>query len=204
MRSLSDVLTDLENAITGETVSIDNLLDAFHERGFGFFLFLFALPAALPLPAVGVGTILGLPLVFLTAQQAIGRHRIWFPKSWRTKSISAQTVTCFVAKALPWTKRIEKLVKPRLEWVTLGACSNIIGICGFIMALSVCLPFPLTNTIPSFGIAVMAIGVMMRDGLAVIAGLCIGMAWVALLVGVTLLLGTEGVDMVKDVIKGFL
>lgn len=204
MRSLSDILKSIETECSSETISIDNLLEAFHERGFGFFLFIFALPAALPIPAVGVGTILGLPLVFLTAQQAIGRHTIWFPEKFRKKGLKRETVISMVERALPWTKRVEKLIKPRLSFVTQGLFSRIIGIFGFIMALSVCVPLPLTNTVPSFGIALMSIGVIMRDGLAVLAGAIIGMLWVSALVAVVLFLGTEGIDVVKELIKSYI
>ncbi len=204
MRSLSDILKSIETECSGETISIDNLLEAFHERGFGFFLFIFALPAALPIPAVGVGTILGMPLVFLTAQQAIGRHTIWFPERFKEKGLKRETVISMVERALPWTKRVEKLIKPRLSFVTQGLFSRIIGIFGFIMALSVCVPLPLTNTVPSFGIALMSIGVIMRDGLAVLAGAIIGMLWVSALVAVVLFLGTEGIDVVKELIKSYI
>ena len=122
------------------------------------------------LPAIGVGTILGLPLVFLTAQQAIGSHTIWFPEKFQQKKLKRERVLGMIEAALPWTQRMEKLTKPRLEFVTQGLFSKFIGIFGFIMALSVCVPLPLTNTVPSFGITLMAVGVMMRDGLAVLAG----------------------------------
>lgn len=204
MRSLSDILKSIETECTGEKISVANLLETFHERGFGFFLFIFALPAALPLPAVGVGTILGIPLVFLTAQQAIGRHTIWFPAKMKQKGLKRETVMSMIEGALPWVTRIEKLIKPRFSFVTEGAFSRMIGIFGFIMALSVCVPLPLTNTVPSFGIALMSIGVIMRDGLAVLAGAIIGMIWVTTLTMVILFLGTEGIGLVKDLIKGLL
>ncbi len=204
MRTISDILKNIDTACTGETISINDLLEAFHERGFGFFLFIFALPAALPLPAVGVGTILGLPLVFLTAQQALGRHTIWFPKSFRNKGMKRENVTALIEKALPWTARLEKFIKPRLNFVTQGSFSRIIGVCGFIMALSVCVPIPLTNTVPSFGIALMSIGVIMRDGLAVLTGALIGIIWVIMLYSVLLFVGLEGLDLIKEGIKGLI
>ncbi len=204
MKRLSDILTSIETECRGETVGIDDLLEAFHERGFGFFLFVFSLPAALPLPAFGVGTVLGLPLVFLSAQQAVGRHTIWFPQSFRRKRLKQSTVLRMIEGAHPWTERVERLMKPRLEWVTQGAFSRLIGLFGFIMALCVCIPLPLTNTVPSLGIALMAVGVLMRDGLAVLAGALIGMIWVSILGFVLLFLGTEGIDLIKEAIKGVL
>ncbi len=204
MRSLSDIFKDLEDRITGDSVSIDALLEAFHERGFGFFLFFFALPAALPIPAVGVGTILGLPLVFLIFQMAIGRHTIWFPSKIKQKNISRKRIDGMINASLPWLTRLEKVIKPRLEFVTQGVFSNMIGIFALVMALAVCVPLPLTNTIPSFGIALMAIGIIMRDGLAVIVGTLIGTAWVCLLAFILIYLGTEGIDLTKEYIKGLI
>lgn len=204
MKTISDILKDIETACDGERISIDDLLEAFHERGFGFFLFIFALPAALPLPAFGVGTILGIPLVFLTAQQAIGRHTIWFPKKFRKKDMKRENVISLIEKALPWTARIEKLIKPRLNFVTQGTFSRMIGVCGFVMALSVCVPLPLTNTVPSFGIALMSIGILMRDGLAVLAGALIGIIWVLVLYSILLFVGLEGIDLIKEGIKGII
>lgn len=82
--------------------------------------------------------------------------------------------------------------------------SHLIGVFGLIMALTICVPLPLTNTVPSIGIAVMAIGVLSRDGLAVIAGAAVGMVWVVILALALIFLGTEGIDFVKDTIKGWL
>ncbi len=72
------------------------------------------------------------------------------------------------------------------------------------MALSVCVPLPLTNTVPAFGIALMSIGILMRDGLAVLAGVAIGMIWVFILYGILLFVGLEGVDLMKETIKGLI
>ena len=70
------------------------------------------------------------------------------------------------------------------------------------MALAVAVPLPLTNTVPAFGIALMSIGVLMRDGLAVIGGLIIGLAWVIALVSFVIIFGEQGFDLMKNFIKG--
>ena len=53
-------------------------------------------------------------------------------------------------------------------------------------------------------LALMAIGVIMRDGLAVIAGALLGLLWVAMLGYVLVFLGTEGLDAIKETIISFL
>ncbi len=205
IRSLSKLLVDLKGTLsTQENISVDHILQALHERSFGFVLFIFALPAAVPLPGLGINLIIAAPLLFLTVQQALGRDTIWFPKKMRDKSLSRERFEKILNATLPLIKKIELLVKPRLGFVTQGAFSHLIGLCGLIMALSVCIPLPLTNTVPSAGIALMAIGVIMRDGLAVIAGALLGLLWVAMLSYVLIFIGTEGLDTIKDMIKSFL
>ncbi len=204
IRSLTQLLTDLQDHIQGDEISLKELLSAFHERGFGFFLFLFALPAALPIPAFGVNMIIAIPLLLLTIQQAIGRHTIWIPEKMGQKTLSKKKIDSFIMAATPWIKRIEFFIRPRLGLITQGHVSKLIGLLGIFMALSVSIPLPLTNTIPSLGIALMAIGVLMRDGLAVIAGALIGTIWVVSLVGFIVIYGPEGFDIAKDFIKSFI
>lgn len=203
-RPISEVLIDLQKTLPEHKVCTFDLLEALHERGFGFLLFIFALPAAIPLPGLGVNLIIAAPLVFLTAQQALGRHTIWLPEKMKYKAISRDRFESMIEAAVPLIRKIEFLVRPRLGFITQGASSNVIGFLGLIMALSVCIPLPLTNTVPSMGIALMAVGVIMRDGLAVLAGALLGIAWIVMLVLVVTFLGVEGIDFVKETIKSWI
>lgn len=205
IRSLSDLLADLTPRLTNEHTAISELLEAFHERGIGALLFFFALPMAMPLPVPpGINVILATPLLLLTIQQAMGRHKVWMPQKIQKKTLSTQKLKHMIGAAIPLMQKIEILIKPRLGFITQDGPSRLVGVLGFIMALSVCIPLPLTNTVPSFGIALMAIGVIMRDGLAVIAGALIGMAWVAMLCGAVLYFGPEAFDIIKETIKSLL
>ena len=203
-RPISQVLIDLKDQVPQDKVCGFDILEALHERGFGFLLFIFALPAALPLPGLGVNVIIALPLLFLTTQVAMGRHTIWIPDFIKYKSIDRAKFEVMVEKALPFVKKLELFVRPRLGFITQGVFSVLIGIFGLIMALSICVPLPLTNTVPAFGIALMALGVIMRDGLAVIAGAIIGTLWVCMTFFLIIFFGMEGIDMVKETIKGWI
>ncbi len=204
MQSISDIFRNIDTQITGEYVSIDHLLEALHERGFGILILLLSVPMALPIPVPpGINVLLASPLILLTAQQALGRHTVWLPEGMRKKTIARQKMSTVIQAILPWSERIERFIKPRLEFVTLGVFSHLIGGFGLIMALTICVPLPLTNTVPSLGIALMAIGVIMRDGVAVLCGAVIGMAWVFVLSMLIMFLGAEGIDMVKEALKNY-
>lgn len=205
IRKISQLFEEDLLAIKSERVTLAQILEKVHERGFGMLLFILALPMALPLPVPpGVNVILASPLIILTAQQALGRHTIWLPQKLLEASFSQKKFSRLIQMCLPWIVRLEVFVRPRLGFLTRGVFSCLIGLLGLIMALTVCIPLPLTNTVPSLGIACMAIGVIMRDGLAVLAGAFIGTLWVALLIGFVLFLGLEGIDVLKETIKSML
>lgn len=188
-RKLSELLNDLSTHALGEKITVAQVLEAFHERGLGFVILLVALPAAIPMPALGINLIIGLPLLILTGQQIVGRHTVWVPEKWRGKSMSSGKARKMIDAANPWVRRLEFFIRPRLGFITQGVFSHLIGIFGFAFALAVCVPLPLTNTVPSFAIALMAVGVLMRDGLAVLGGMFVGTVWIGALV----FLGQAGV-----------
>lgn len=203
-RPISEILLTLKDQMPAERVRTFDLLEALHERGFGVLMFIFALPAAIPLPGLGVNVIIALPLLFITVQQAMGRHSIWLPNWIKKTSISRERFEAIVDKSLPFVKKIEFFIHPRLGFMTRGVFCVFIGIFGLVLTLSICIPLPLTNTVPAIGIALMAVGAIMRDGLAVVVGALIGSAWVCMIFFVVIFLGIEGIDLVKETIKAWL
>ncbi len=205
MHSISDIFEKIDSELTRDKISIADLLEAVHERGFGMLILILSIPMALPVPVPpGINILLASPLILLTAQQAIGRHTIWLPKWMLGKTIKRTKLSSMIKTIIPWSRRLEKLTKPRLEFITLGMFSRLIGILGMIMALAICIPLPLTNTVPSLGIALMSVGVIMRDGLAVLSGAIIGTLWICALGMIVIFLGTEGIDIAKEAIKAYL
>jgi hypothetical protein len=199
IRKLSEDLKEFRQNIVGDTVTIDELIYLMEERGVAMMLFVLALPMGVPIPVPpGINVALSIPLLLLTAQQAIGFEKVWLPKKIRDRAISRQRLDVFLDKTLPWLERIEFLMRPRLKFLTHSLVKRVLGLCGFFMALTICIPLPMTNSAPSFGIACMSMGLLMRDGLAVLAGLFVGLGWIALL----FFIGEAGIDYVIQVIKG--
>lgn len=207
IHKLSDFLKNTHDAFCKkdkEKLTVGEIIDDFKEQGASLLLFLFALPAALPLPAIGINFIIAIPLLVLTAQQAIQKQNLWFPRKIKQREISCEKFSSFLNKSIPYVQKIEIFSKPRFHFMTQGFAKNLVGLFGIIMALSVCAPLPFTNTVPSFGIALMALGILMRDGLAVLAGAVIGIGWVLALCYFVYFFGTEGIDLMKEAIKSFL
>lgn len=199
IRKLSEVLADLKPALAGETITMDALLDGLHERGFGVALLVFALPLSIPVPKPpGISTLFGIPLFVLTIQQALGRRNFWMPRFIRRRTVQKENLDRLLDHTIPAVQKIEVLIRPRLEWVTHGRFSRLIGILGAIMAAFISIPLPGSNTIPGIGIALMAMGVMMRDGLAVIIGALVGTLWVFGLGSLYLFFGREGLNALQN------
>lgn len=166
-----------------------------HERGFGILIFLFALPMAVPLPVPpGINLLFSVPLLFLTFQQTYGAKQPWLPQSIRKKKLNKEKLDQIIDGAKPWTNRLSIFIKPRMGFMTHGFVSHFIGVFGFFFALCVSIPIPMTNTVPSFAILLMALGILMRDGLAIIVGVIVGSTWI-------LLLGTLGISGFKALIN---
>ena len=200
IRALSEILADYAANLPAGAVSVDNILDAFHERGFGILLLLFAAPLALPFTPPGINIVLAAPLLFLTLQQTLGARTVWMPEKFRRRAVSAEKLKTTLITLIPWMRRIEFFLRPRLGFITHGRLSRVIGLLGMIMALVCLIPVPGTNTVPSIGIALMAAGVSMRDGLAVIAGAFIGIGWAAMIVCAILFFGPEAFEIIKGAI----
>lgn len=202
IRTLSEILKDSINSLSGQKTSINYLLETFHERGIGVVLFIFAAPMALPIPVPpGINILLATPLVLLSLQLALSRHTIWMPNGIREKSIDTAKLKTMFRAILPFLEKFEVLVKPRLGAITQGFYSRIFGALALIMALTVCIPIPLTNTVPSLGIAIMSIGILSRDGLSVIIGALIGTLWITILIVGIIYFGSEAFDVIKSFIK---
>lgn len=198
VRALSQLLSDLRQTIDGEETSVATLLEGFHERGFGVMTLLFSIPMALPIPKPpGLSTLFGVPLMILTLQQAAGRHTVWMPEIIRRKRVSSAKLIRVLDGGIPWARKIEYLLRPRMEYMTRGAVSHLIGFCGCLMAMCMMIPLPGTNTVPSFGIALMSAGVIMRDGLCVLAGMVAGTLWSVGIVSLYLFFGMEGINALR-------
>lgn len=166
---LSQVLHGLADDPICERVSIGDLLATLGDRAIGALLFIFAFPNVLPTPP-GTSAILGAPLLFLAAQLAFGRPP-WLPAIITQRSMSRDDYLTLIRRIGPWLARAEKLLKPRMSSLTLPPMEYLIGLLCLLLAILLALPIPLGNMLPALAISLIALGVLERDGLWVLAGL---------------------------------
>ena len=165
-----------------ERVSVADLLATFGDRALAALMLIFALPNVLPAPP-GTSVLLGAPLPFLAAQLAFGR-RPWLPKLIVERSMPRSHFHALVSRAAPWLARAERLMRPRYAVLAMPPAEYAIGAVCLVLAVIVFLPIPLGNIFPAFAICLLALGILERDGLWVVAGLIAAAGSVALVWGV--------------------
>ncbi|WP_417524476.1 exopolysaccharide biosynthesis protein [Marinovum sp.] len=185
-RRLSDILQEIADApaTPEERMSLGHLIDGFGNRAYGALLFIFAIPVALPIAIPGISAVLGAPLLFLSWQLMRGREEPWLPEVMRRRSFRHGDFSKTISRGLPWMRRVERLVGPRLTWLVRGRRERAIGCLVFILALILFLPIPFGNSIPGLAIAILPLAILERDGAAAIAGTFLGLVGIGAVSGI--------------------
>jgi hypothetical protein len=188
-RNTSELLQLIVIQNTNEMISVNEIKNSFHERGFAVLLAIAALPICLPIPVPpGYTTVFSIPLFIFSVQMICGMKAPWIPKWLAKKTIKRETLDKLIDKVTPWLRKIESYMHPRLTYISGHAWERIIGIFSFIFSLSIALPIPLTNFPPGWGILIMSLGLLSKDGLTIIIGMIVGTVGVGITLVVLALL----------------
>lgn len=168
----SEILDRLARETQTESVDVGMLLEALKDRSFGIIIILFALPNAI-LP---VAWVLGTPILLFSIQMTMGRQEPWLPEIMRRPKLSRETFARVMAYVARYLGIIESWLQPRWMWLTSNVMERVIGAYLIFLTLVLLVPVPFGNALPSFGIAIIAAGLLEKDGLAIIVGSIIGLA----------------------------
>jgi hypothetical protein len=168
----SEILDRLARETQTESVDVGMLLEALKDRSFGIIIILFALPNAI-LP---VAWVLGTPILLFSIQMTMGRQEPWLPEIMRRPQLSRETFARVMAYVARYLGIIESWLQPRWMWLTSNVMERVIGAYLIFLTLVLLVPVPFGNALPSFGIAIIAAGLLEKDGVAIIVGSIIGLA----------------------------
>lgn len=182
--SVSD---QLERWLRGEgPQTLGSLIEVFGERSFAIvFALLMAVPA-LPLPTGGATHVLEVVTMLLALELIAGRRDIWLPERWKRLQLGGGSREKFVSKLLGLIRRLERLSRPRGRRLFRYRLSGILfGVAVLALTLPAFLapPFSGLDTLPSIGVVVLALGVLLTDVVLAIAGLVIGSVGAVLMIG---------------------
>ncbi len=182
MRHISTFLDESFPAEGSEQLSVGDIISAMHERGFGLMIILLCLPIAIPGCPPPIPSIFALPVCFLCMQMVLRRNAPSLPAFIERKAVKRAGLRQTINRTLPYIRKIETIIRPRLPWLTNSHMERYVGAVMLVFSLTILIPLPLTNTVPGIAMIIISIGLLSRDGLLMLGGMALGAAWLVVLV----------------------
>ncbi len=163
--------------------TLGSLIELVEEKSFAIlFVLLLGVPA-LPLPTGGATHVFEIIAALLAFELIAGREEIWLPQRWRKLELAGETQQRFITALMKMIRRLERFSRPRLRFMFDHRLSNIVFgllvVAGSVGAF-VAPPFTGLDTLPSLGVVLLSLGVMLEDFLLVGVALVVGIAGVVL------------------------
>lgn len=193
-------LRDAAAAIRDERVLMRAMAQAHGPDAHGTLLLLLAMPCLVPVP--GVGTVLGLGMAALAVAMWRGRSEpclpqrvaeLALPGRWARRVLTG-LATAYALAGRHAKERASHLAGPRWQ-PTIAATVGV-------MAFIVVMPIPFGNVLPAFALVLLGLGLVFRDGVAVVLGLvAAGLALFAT-AGLTLMAWSWGSEWIAGAFGG--
>lgn len=176
--------------------TVHSLSEVFGEKTFAItFLLLMAIPA-LPIPTGGVTHVFEVIVMLLSLQLIIAKKELWLPEKWRNKKLGSSMEEKAIPKLIKIITKLEKISKPRMsKLLTSKIGTSVYGtlVLAFTLTAFFAPPFSGLDTLPSIGVLLLSLGIILEDILFIIFGSLIGVTGMA----TTFFLGELVVDFVK-------
>jgi hypothetical protein len=170
--NLSEELHALAERFAERVVTLGEVMDVLGVRASGLLIIVLALPFCAPISIPGLSVPFGLVILFIAGRFVVGLPP-WLP----ARLMSTKLPPKFFRGALEGASKligwIEKRLRPRWLWLTssplrLRVHTILVGFCGFLLLLPL-VGMPFTNTLPALVIVIGMLGMMERDGIAIVA-----------------------------------
>jgi hypothetical protein len=177
------VSDELEQWLGGDQPkTLGNLIELFGPRSFALiFVLLMALPA-LPLPTGGATHVLEAVTMLVALELVVGRRCIWLPARWKRLDLVTPSRQKLLAALLRRIRWFERFSRPRASRLfEHRATRSVFGALVFGLTLSAFLapPFSGLDTLPSLGVVILGLGVLLRDLVLAFVGALLGAIGVA-------------------------
>ncbi len=171
--NLTYIVKEICNAGDSERVTVADMVTTFSHRGFGTLLLIPALITFLPTGGIpGVPIVCAIVIVFVATQLLIGRNEPWLPKKLKKVSVDRAQLRKLIDKSLPVTRRIDYVIKPRFGGFITPLTTRVTALISLIIGLAFIPlgPIPFAAALPSGVLLIIALGLVARDGLAMLLG----------------------------------
>ena len=202
--TLGEQLGSIIENLPEDALTLGELLDVFGEDGLLLLTIMLTLVFLIPVSIPGVSTVFGAAILLVGVSRLIGRP-LWLPGRLKDKALPADKLRPGLTRGMSWVRRLEKISRPhRLRVFVEGRLQNVTNNLAFILAaLLLMAPFgfiPFSNTLPGLALLFYAVGLIQRDGGAMLLG---HLANVATIIYFGILIGGGGVA-VRELFQRFL
>lgn len=187
--TVEGLLTSLQSAGgAADTVSVDDIRQHLGRRAFGPILAVAALPSLTPIATIPLlPTALSAIILLSAGQMLAGMRQIWLPRRLLRLEIGRHRLNRLVGFVLPAARLLDRLVRPRLTWLTQEPAIYLVSaVCLLLALLKPPLELvPFTGGIPALPIFLFGIAITAHDGalvivtLALVAAGIVGLAMLA-------------------------
>ena len=172
--ALGEQLAAVIRDLPSDALTLGELLDVFGDEGLLLLSMLLTLVFLIPVSIPGVSTVFGAAILLVGVSRLIGRP-LWLPARIRRRALPAERLRPALERVLVWVRRLERLSRPhRLRGLVDGRLPAMLTNLAFILAaLLLMAPFglvPFSNTLPALALLLYAVGMVQRDGGAVLLG----------------------------------
>jgi len=179
---LSQVLDDAIHSIDGDYVSFKSLIDSLGLRSYGILFLLLILPHAIPIAGIiGISAISALFILIFSTQMAVEMNHPWLPKFIAKKELKKTILLRSLKIVKPFLIKIEPYIKPRWLIISHPLVLQFVGWVIAALCLVMLLPIPFSIVGPALAIFLISIGILEKDGLVIVLGICLGVIYSYLL-----------------------
>jgi len=189
----------------GDRIRMGDLVAAMGPRAFGLTLLVLSLPNMLPIP--GISTVFGIPLILFGGQMLLGYARPWMPRRLAGLELRRAQLAEMLDRAAPHLRRAERWLRPRATRLAGLWAERAVGAATLVLGTVLILPLFGGNFLPALAVAVMALGLLERDGVFVAAGLGLSVAALAVVAAVLAAFafgGLQAIDWLRSILPEFL
>jgi hypothetical protein len=163
--------------------TLGSLIELVEEKSFAILFVLLLGVSALPLPTGGATHVFEIIAVLLALELIVGREDIWLPRRWRKLELAGETQQRFITALMRTIRQLERFSRPRLRFLFDHRLSNIVFgllVIGGSVGAFVAPPFTGLDTLPSLGVVLLSLGVLLEDFVLVVVALVVGVAGIVL------------------------
>lgn len=164
--ALSAELRSLVAAADAQPMTVGQILHHMRDRGYLMFVVVVTLPFLLLPTTFGLSAPMGLAIALIGFCIALGREP-WLPAFILRKSFPYEALVRMSERAAGVSRRVERVARPRLAFMLWPGPRHLAGLNLALWSLLMAVPGP--NNVFAFMMLLIAFGLLMRDGLLLLA-----------------------------------